>query len=425
MSTLASVLRLPDLRRKITLTMGMSVLFRLAVHIPVPMENVDVPGWQAFIQGNEFLQLLDMFSGGALSAFSVVALGLYPYFISVVVRGLLPGIGDLQDGGERGRQKLEQYTWFLAVLVAFLLGYILGQVLHRQGLIEAFGLLGRSSFVPTLTMMFTLTAGTFFLLWLSDLITEEGIGDGRKVVLFAGFVALIPGYVSRSLVGYGLGRTVAALAIWVVVLWVYIFINEGERRIPVRFGKRVRSVKLYGSGTTSIPLKVNSGGLRPLIYVISVLGILNVSAGSFSDSGIGWIRALARLESLLLNPSGSWFWIMFFFLATVFCLTWVFLRFDAQQMAHTLQRQWGYIPLIKPGRPTDSYLRSITARLSLPVIPVVVLLTLVPFVAQTTAGIPVPLFSTIPVMFGAEVVVDAARQLEAQLALRHYNGFLK
>jgi preprotein translocase subunit SecY len=265
--------KIPDLRRKILFTLAMLVLFRFIASIPIP--NVDRDGLRDYIDNNQLLGMLNLFSGSGLTNFSIAALGVYPYITASIIMQLMtpiiPRLNELSQEGQQGRYKINQYTHFLTVPLALLQGYgqalLFSQQSNSQGqpLIGGFGLFDADTFLPTVAVLASMTAGTILLTWIGELITENGVGNGVSIIIFGGIVASLPSAVGRLASGSSFSTnvigTVLFLAIGLITVVGIVLINEGQRKIPVHHAKRVRSGKVYGGTTTNIPLKVNSAGM--------------------------------------------------------------------------------------------------------------------------------------------------------------------
>src|SRR2546428_7676385 len=292
-TALIDAFRTPDLRNKILFTLGMLVVFRFLAHVPLPGVNQDQ--LQALMQNNQLLNLLDLFSGGGLARFSVVALGVNPYINASIIMTLLqqtiPALEHLAKEGEYGRNKINQYTRVLTVPLALLPGIGVAVFMQRSGVLNAFG---PGDLGLTLSILGSLTAGTLILMWLGELISERGIGNGISFIIFAGIVARLPNTVPQTLQvqqnALALGSIVV---IAILVIAAIIFIQEGQRRVPVQYAKRVRGTRMYSGGSTFIPLRVNSAGVIPIIFAISILLLPNQIAQYFTTSDTEWLRNLS------------------------------------------------------------------------------------------------------------------------------------
>src|SRR5436189_1960361 len=292
-TALIDSMRTPDLRNKILFTLGMIVVFRFLAHVPLP--GVNEAQLQTLLQNNQLLNLLDLFSGGGLARFSIVALGVNPYINASIIMTLLnqtiPALERLSKEGEYGRNKINQYTRVLTVPLALLQGIGVAVFMQKQGVLNAFG---PSDLATTLSILASLTAGTIILMWLGELISERGIGNGISFIIFAGIVGRLPNTVEQTLQVQQNFLALGAIAIIsVLVIAAIIFIQEGQRRIPVQYAKRVRGTRMYSGGSTFIPLRVNSAGVIPIIFAISILLLPSQVAQYFTNSDTDWLKNIS------------------------------------------------------------------------------------------------------------------------------------
>ena len=430
---------LPDLRRKIVFTLLILVVYRAAAHVPVP--GVDTQALQNFLEsgegGSTIIQFLNLLSGGALANFSVMAMGVYPYITASIIMQLLtplvPQLQELSKEGEQGRNKINLYTHWLTVPLAFLQAY--GQVIFVQGNVP--GILSDFGFsinpLGTIATLVTMVAGTMVAVWMGELITEQGIGNGVSIIIFGGIVAEMPsqiaGFVSRqdwvNLILFAL-ITVATIA-------VIAFVQEGQRRIPVQYGKRVRGTRVYGGQSAHIPLKVNSAGMIPLIFAQSIMIFPSAVAAGFQFSENTFIAGAATAVVNWFSPNPqSWpYWILYFLMVVGFTYFYTDVIFKQQNLSENLQRQGGFIPGKRPGRQTKVYLETVLQRITLvgalmlgfvAILPWIV--NLVPGVSQSGAQTQSLLITSTGLLIVVGVVLDTMKQLEAQLLMRNYEGFI-
>src|SRR5690606_22008215 len=333
--------KIPDIRRKILFTLAMLVIFRMIASVPVP--GVDREGIRAYIETNQLLGMLNLFSGGGLNNFSIVALGVYPYITATIIMQLMtpiiPRLNELSMEGQQGRNVIDRYTHYLTVPLAMLQGY--GQMLlfssdASGNLIQDFGLFDADTFLPTIAILATLTAGTMLLVWIGELITENGIGNGISIIIFGGIVASLPGavwgLVSGGTVAQNVFGTILFLLIGLITIVGIVLINEGQRRIPVHHAKRVRAGRQYGGNTTNIPLKVNSAGMIPLIFAVSIMVFPGMIANFLSGSDTGWVRDLAFNISRWLAPDTVVYNIVYFLMVIGFTFFYTMVVFQQQRI---------------------------------------------------------------------------------------------
>ncbi len=427
--------KIPDLRRKILFTLAMLVIFRFIASIPIP--NVDRAGLQDYIETNQLLGMLNIFSGSALSNFSIAALGVYPYITASIIMQLMtpivPRLNELSQEGEQGRNQINKYTHWLTVPLALLQGYGQALLFSRQPspsggtLIENFGLFDADTFLPTVAILIAMTAGTMLLVWIGELITEMGIGNGISIIIFGGIVASMPGAVRGLVTGSTLSDniigTVMFLAIGLVTVVGIVLINEGQRRIPVHYAKRVRQGQMVGGTTTFIPLKVNSAGMIPLIFAVSIMVFPGMIANFLSASNREWVRDLATDISVWLAPTSLPYNIIYFLMVVGFTFFYTMVVFQQQRIPESLQRQGAFIPGVRPGRNTAMFLQRVLSRITIVGALFLGLVAVMPYIVQSITGVQMLLAST-SLLIVVGVAIDTMRQLEAQLMMRNYEGFI-
>ena len=421
---------LPDLRRRILLTLGILAIFRFIAHVPLP--GVDANALQALFERNAMLGMLDMFSGGAMRNFSVAAMGVYPYITASIIMTLMvpviPRLQAISQEGEAGRHKINRITHWLMVPLAGFAGY--GQIvmLRREGVVESADLLA------TVAMVFSLIAGTIFLVWLGELITEYGIGNGISIIIFAGIVA---GY--WELVGSGLmageqgqaGGLIAYVLIALFTVVVIVIFTEAHRRVPVQYARTVfKGNRMYKqSGATHIPLRVNSAGMIPLIFAMSLVIFPGLIASYFANPATADPN-LANYIMDIFNPNapiplGLFYWGLYFVLVIAFAFFYTMVLFQQQDLAGTLQRQGGFIPGIRPGRNTKKFLDDVVKNITWAGALFLAGVAVLPFLAREITNVQVIQLSSIGLLIVVGVVLDTMKQVEAQLVMRRYEGFIR
>ena len=427
---LRNAFRLPDLRRRILVTFLILIIYRLAAHVPLP--NIKTELLADVFAKNQLLSLLDMFSGGAMSSFSVMAMGVYPYITATIVMQLLqpiiPALENLAKEGEAGRNKLNQYTYFLTIPLCVLSAFGLGMQMQAQGVATNFGLSG-SALLPTATTIITMTAGTMFAIWLGELITERGIGQGLSIIILGGIVARIPQRVG-ALITTDLRGLIVFLIITAITVLVIVVVQEGQRRIPVQYGKRVLAMRgnrlrIAGGQSTHIPLRVNSAGMIPLIFAQSIMMFPGVIASYFLSSGVPWIKTAATSVYNLFNTQSTVYWIMYFFMVVGFTYFYTDVIFQQQDLAGNLKRQGGFIPGKRPGKRTEDYLNGVLRRITLVGAVFLGAVAILPWLVKGVTETSTMLITSSGLLIVVGVVLDTLRQLEAQLVMRHYEGFIE
>jgi preprotein translocase subunit SecY len=394
----------------------------------VPGVNADA--LRQLFQSNQLLGLLDMFSGGAMSSFSVVALGVYPYITASIIMQLLmpliPPLERLAKEGEAGQAKINQLTYIITVPLSAL--QAIAQItMFSRGTVpvmEGFNLLSAQTFVSSVATLATLTAGTMFAVWLGELITEQGVGNGVSIIILGGIVARIPQRVGQDL-RTNVPGLIAFLVIGIVTVAAIVFIYEGQRRIPVQYGKRVRGTKIYGGQSTHIPLKVNSAGMIPLIFASSFLILPGVIASYFQYASNQVVASLANGVVDLFNSEKIFYWIMYFVMVVGFTYFYTDVIFQQQNMPENLQRHGGFIPGIRPGARTAEYLNRVLRRITLVGALFLGAVAVLPFFANKLTPMQTMIVTSTGLLIVVGVVIDTMKQLEAQLLMRHYEGFLR
>jgi preprotein translocase subunit SecY len=420
------ILTLPDLRRKILFTLGILVVFRFIAHVPLP--GVDVQALQAFFGENLLFGMLDLFSGGAMSDFSIAAMGVYPYITaSIIMQLLVPVIPSLQaisQEGELGQQKINRITHIMTIPLAALSGYGMLSILRaREVTMEPLGSLTIASIV------ITMVAGTMFLVWLGELITERGIGNGISIIIFGGIVAGLPEIVGRGIVdavGGNPGGLITYVILTLVMLALIVVFVEAHRRIPVQYARSTfRGGRMYRqSGSTYIPLRVNTAGMIPLIFAIAMMQLPATIANFFKNpTGTDpnfWntIYNLFQANTVLYNG-------LYFALVIGFALFYTMVIFEQMNLPQTLQQQSGFIPGVRPGKATADYLNRVIKRINFGGALFLAVVAIMPFIAQRITGVTALVIQSTAMLIAVGVALDTMKQLEAQLTMRRYEGFLK
>lgn len=432
-----SAFKIPDLRRKMLFTLGMLVLFRMIASIPVP--GVDRDGLSELIEQNQLLGMLNLFSGSGLKNFSILALGVYPYITASIIMQLMtpiiPRLNELSNEGQQGRNKINQYTHWLTVPLALLQGYGQGLLFSRSpgsnggSLMADFGLFNSSTFLPTAALLLSMTAGTVLLVWMGELITENGIGNGVSIIIFGGIVASLPSSVGSLLTGNGTSQNVIGTVFFVIIALFTIvgivLVNEGQRRIPVHHAKRMRAGKMYGGNTTYIPLKVNSAGMIPLIFAVSIMVFPGMVSNFLVESDRPWVRNLAGDLNRIFSPNTTLYNVIYFAMVVGFTYFYTMVVFQQQKIPENLQRQGAFIPGVRPGRNTAVYLQRVLTRITLIGALFLGLVAILPFIASRLTGVNTLLISATSMLIVVGVAIDTMRQLEAQLQMRNYEGFIQ
>jgi len=417
-SALRDVFRLPDLKSKILFVMGVLLVFRLGAHIPTP--GVDAKAMASLFEQGGVLSLFDLFAGGALRRFSIFALGVTPYINASIVMQLLavvvPAIEKMQKEGEEGRRKIVQYTRVLAILFAAVQAIGMVLWLKSMNIIYVSG-------ISMLVAIITLVAGSIAVMWLGEMISDHGIGNGISLLIFAGIVARVPESFVRTFTLLRAGEMnfltlIIAGVIMIVVIAGCIILQEGQRRLPVRYAKRVVGNKIYGGQSTFIPLRVNSAGVIPIIFASSVLLFPTTIARFFSLS-------FAQTISKVLSPSSPIYMILYVLLIIFFTYFYTAVVFNPIEVANNLKKYGGFIPGIRPGRPTADYIERVLSRVTLGGAIFLAVIALLPSLLTQLLGITTFYFGGTAVLIVVGVALETVQQIEAQLLMRHYEGLVR
>ncbi|CAI7989702.1 Protein translocase subunit SecY [Geodia barretti] len=395
----------------------MLVVFRFVAHVPVP--GVDPQALSQAFESQALLGFLDLFSGGALANLSVAALGVYPYITASIVMQILvpviPNLKALSQEGEYGRQKINQFTHYLAVPIAALQGWGQLTLLQQAGVLPSidFGFN-----LPTLAMVISMIAGTMFLVWLGELITERGLGNGISLIIFGGIVARFPQVIGQSFLNTNQGAGILLLAVFTFgVIYAIVLFTEAQRRVPVQYGRSVfRGGRMQRqSGSTFLPLRVNSAGMIPLIFAFSIVILPGTIASYFRNP----------LSDDSLDPSAFPYWALVFVLVVIFTFFYTLVTFQQQDLAGNLQRNGGFIPGIRPGEPTREYLTRVLVRITWGGALFLGIVAILPFFVTYATDVRSLTLSSTSLLIMVGVALDTMRQLEAQLLMRNYEGFIR
>ncbi|OIO18166.1 preprotein translocase subunit SecY [Candidatus Kuenenbacteria bacterium CG11_big_fil_rev_8_21_14_0_20_37_9] len=412
-----------DLRKKIFFVLCLLFVFRVAAHIPVP--GVDVVALRNFFADNQILGLLNIFSGGGMSNFSIVALGIGPYITASIIFQLLamivPKLEEISKEGESGQKKINQYTRLLTLPMAFLQGYSMIKLLQQSQR----GIIGNISAFEYLTIIVILAAGTIFLMWLGELISEKKIGNGVSLIIFAGIVSGIPGSVQRTLATFDPSQILnlaVFLAIGVITVAGVVYITEAQRNIPVSYAKRVRGIRMYGGFDTHLPLRVNQAGMIPIIFAISLIMFPPLVA-QMAMRAQSHVIVSASTFVMELFQNQIFYGALYFFLVVAFTYFYTAIIFHPQQIADNLQKQGGFVPGIRPGRQTAEYLGKTSNRIMLAGALSLGIVAILPLIIGPMTGVKSMVISGASLLIVVSVVIETVKQIESQLVMRDYDGF--
>jgi preprotein translocase subunit SecY len=418
---------LPDLRRRLLFTLGILVVFRFIAHVPLP--GIDFDALRQLFEQNQLFGMLDLFSGGAMRRFSVATMGVYPYITSSIIMQLLvpviPNLQALSRQGEIGQRKINRITHLLTIPLAALQGYGMLAILRGQGIVMEFEPL------TIVTVVISMMATTMFLVWLGELITERGIGNGISLIIFAGIIAGLPTMLGQSILAASdnlIGLAVFIILVLATLVFIVAFI-EAHRRIPVQYARTTfRSGRMYRqSGATYIPLRVNTAGMIPLIFAIAVVTLPATIASYFANP------SSPNFANTIMNafnpgatfPLGLVYWGAYFLLVIGFTFFYTMIIFAQLGLAKRLQEQGGFIPGIRPGKATADYLDRIIRLITFGGALSLGLVAIMPFIAQGITSVATITVSSMALLIVVGVALDTMKQVEAQLTMRRYEGFLK
>ncbi len=423
-----AALRVPDLRNKILFTLALLGVYRLVAQVPLP--GVDQTSLDDLFNRVQLLGFLDLFSGGALRNMSIAALGVFPYITASIVMQLLvpiiPRLQQLSKEGEQGRQQINRIVHWGTVPIAMAQGYGQLLLLRNAGVLDNIGLSG-DAFLPTVAAVLSMTAGVMFLVWLGELITERGIGNGISLIIFAGIVAGFPNLIQNGFLSNDdQGGLIMFAIIGVLIIALVVVFNEAHRRIPVQYGRSIfRSGRMYRqSGSSYLPIRVNMAGVIPLIFAFSVV-ILPGTVATFLADSEGFLGTGARWFSTAFGPNSGLYWALTFFLVVIFTFFYTLVTFQQQNLAENLQKSGGFVTGIRPGKPTQDYLNRVIFRLTCGGALFLGFIAVVPYLASTLTEIRALQLSSTSLLILVSVALDTLRQIEAQLQMRNYEGFLR
>jgi preprotein translocase subunit SecY len=436
LTNLANMFRVPDLRNKVLFTLFVIVVYRFGANIPCP--GIDFSAVQSLADAatkGGVVSFLNLFSGGALTKFAVFGLGIMPYITSSIIVQLLmvviPKFEQWRDEGAVGQKKLTQVTRYLTIALAIMQSTGLAYVFHNGG----GGLLGTGSslnidLIPDFTVprvlliVVTMTAGTVVVMWLGELITQRGVGQGMSVLIFTNVVSTMPAGGAAVKAEAGFAKFFIIIVLSLILLVAIVFIEQGQRRIPVTFAKRVVGRRMYGGQSTYIPMKVNTGGVVPIIFASSVLYFPILISNVLPSHGF-WMSVQTWISQHLAQPNDLWYIILYGVLILGFAYFYAAITFDPHQQAEVIRKQGGYIPGIRPGPPTERHLQNILNRITLPGALWLALIALLPSLFLAFWNIQNYPFAGTTLLIAVGVALETMKQVDSQLMLRNYEGFLK
>lgn len=408
------------LRKKILFVLGILVIFRILAAIPIP--GVDTLQLQAFLSQNEFLGFINIFSGGGLSALSIVMLGVGPYITASIIMQLMSLVSDrvkemYHENGEAGRKKFSQYSRLLTVPLAVLQAFGFMLLLKNQGILPA-----DMTTVETATNVIVITAGSMLLVWLGELVTEFGIGNGVSLIIFAGIVASLPTVVGQFIFGFDpsqIPTIIAFVVIGIVIILGVVMITEAERPVQVTHAKQVRGNSTYGGTSTYLPLRVNQAGVIPIIFALSILLFPTMLINFFSGIDNSTLQTILQNVETFLNNQ-LWYGITYFLLVVIFTFFYTAVTFDPESVSKNLQRSGAFIPGVRPGQATAEFISRVVTRITLIGALFLGSIAVLPIIVQSYSGLTGLTIGGTSLLIAVSVVIDLIKKTDAQISMREY-----
>lgn len=421
LSALGNAFKIKELRKKILFVLAMMVVYRLGAYIPVPGIDVQILRERLFGGGvGNVFDFLDLFAGGALRNFTIFAMSITPYVTASIIIQLLteviPFLKELSRQGNEGRKKMTQYIRYGTVVLAFIQGTAI------TGYINRFGAVVNPNFFNLLVIVVSLAAGTAFLMWLGEQITDKGIGNGISIIIFTSIIARFPSDIWQTWKLLQAGtisilNVLLFLVLAVIIIAGIVFIQQGERRIPVQYSKRIVGRRVYGGRSTHIPLKINQAGVIPVIFASSVLMFPAVMAQALP---FGWAQTIGSL----IKPGSALYLVFYALMIFFFTYFWTAMTFNPEDVAENMKKYGGFIPGIRPGKATVSYLEKVVVRVTLAGALFLTLIAVLPYFMKPLTGVTIS-FGGTSLLIMTGVALQTMQQIESQLLMRHYEGFMK
>lgn len=421
---LQTMWRIKEIRNSLLFVVGMMVIFRVTAHIPLPGVNLDA--LRNFFQANQILGLLNMFSGGTISNFSVVAMGVAPYITASIIFQLLamiiPSLEAIQREGESGQRRINSWTRLLTVPLAMLQAFALLSILRRS----QFQIISDLGMLNLVALILTVTAGTVFLMWIGELISEKKIGNGISLMIFAGILAGMPQQAQQLLVAFDESQIVTWLiyaVIAVVTVVGVVYVTEAQRNVPVQYARQVRGAGVLSGGVASnLPLRVNMAGVIPIIFAISILLLPSMAAQFFVTAKTAWLVSAANWV-LAITQNQLIYGISYFVLVFGFTYFYTAVVFHPDRIAENLQKQGGFIPGIRPGKTTADYLSAVINRINFFGASFLGVIAVLPLMAQGAGGSRLLALGGTSLLIVVSVVIESVKQIESQITMRQYEAY--
>lgn len=435
LSTLKQVYRSPDLRRRVLVVLGLIVIFRFLAHVPVPVpDNAALSNFLRFIfNSNKVLGFADVFSGGALANFSIIMMGVGPYINASIIMQLLqqvvPSLESLSKEGEQGRRKLNQYTRLLTLPLALVQSFGMVFLIQQTSIrIANTDVIGKPNLFQWILMISTITAGTILLMWIGEIITEKGIGNGISLIIFAGIVSRLPTSAGQfaTLASGDAGKIITVIGFLIATVAIIAFVvllNEGTRNIPVSYAKRTRGDRVFAGVDTHLPLRVITAGVIPIIFALAFLSIPGLLGQILTSAKTPWVAHFATQLTTWFSPNGPIYAVAYFVLVVAFTFFYTSVVFNPKDIAENLQKQGGFIPGIRPGNQTASYLKRVVNRITLAGALGLGIIAVLPFIGQAFTNSQILTFGGTGLLIVVSVAIETLKQLEAQAITTSYEQY--
>lgn len=429
------VYKSPELRKKALLVLGLMVIFRLLSHIPVPVtDNAALARFlKTLFNSNQLLGVANLFSGGALTNFSIILMGVGPYINASIIMQLLqqvvPSLEALGKEGEAGREKINQYTRLLALPLALVQSVAMIFLIKQTSLrISNTDLIGNPAISQWALMIITITAGSMLLMWLGEIITNKGIGNGISLIIFSGIVSQLPssfGKIQALVTGDAtkLYTLIPFIAAGLAVVYFVVMLNEGQRNIPVSYARRTRGTQAYGGVDTHLPLRVITAGVIPIIFALALLSIPGFISQLFSGASTVWLANFAKAMGTIFSQTSPWYAVTYFILVVAFTYLYTSIVFKPDEIAENLQKQGGFIPGIRPGNQTSAYLSKVLTRITLAGALGLGILAILPFVVERISGTTTLTIGGTGLLIVVSVAIETMRQVESQAITTAYEEY--
>jgi len=424
LNSFLNLLRIKDLRKKLIFTAAIFTIFRFIAHVPVP--GVNLPALQSLFSSNQLLGLLDIFSGGTLANFSIMALGLGPYINASIVLQLLtmvfPKLEELSKEGEFGREKINQYTRFLTIPLAAVQSVGMLMLLKNQGILSF------ANPLALISMVITMIAGTILLMWFGELLTEYGLGNGISLLIFAGIVGRLPVSLMQTASVSQVINPMNIIAFAVMSLLVIVgivYVNEAARQIPVQYARRIRGSRQTGGQTTHLPLRVNQAGVIPIIFAVSLVLMPSMVGRYLQQMPNAKVIGIATKVTNFFDPNNAPYHFIYFFLVIAFTYFYTAVTFNPEKISEDIKKHGGFIPGIRPGKPTADYLSYVLNRITLAGAIFLGLIAILPSLVRYATNITTMTVGGTSILIVVSVILEISKNLESQLIMRNYEGFLK